>query len=63
MRRVCILWDKNLSSCLTKNFYKKVCSSGVKLAVDPERIQGTLNERGRLSTVDLLIKVDCFVKK
>ncbi len=26
-------------------------------------LQGTLTGRGRLSTVDLLIKVACFVKK
>ncbi len=26
-------------------------------------IQGTLTERGRISSVDLLIKVGCFVKR
>jgi hypothetical protein len=30
---------------------------------DQDLFQGTLTEGGRLSTVDLLIRIGCFVKK
>jgi len=57
--------DKNLSNKYAKyiNYYLNSNYGCQKRAANQCVFAGNTNLRGRLSTVDLLIKVACFVKK